>query len=266
MAPKYLTLIRHGEGVHNLTHDNNVHDPVLTTTGILQCNELNSNFTAQTSPHNLPPPNLLVSSPLTRTLQTTLISFSTFLRNNPDVKILPLALLQETAEIPCDTGRSVEELKLDFSGKGNLTGPELGDLEERSSEGVVGRIEWGALDRVFPSKEGVYRGEQTVLEERARLARKWFWEREEEHIVGVLHGGFLHYMTEDWTDLNPTRGTGWFNAEYRTFEFLSEDENGGPSRYPMREIEWSRNRRLGKEKPLTDTEEMEYEETKGHGK
>ncbi|KAF8420196.1 histidine phosphatase superfamily [Tirmania nivea] len=267
MPPKYLTLIRHAEGYHNLTGNHYLLDPCLTPTGIQQCNTLSSNFLQSShpsSPPAPPPPNLLVSSPLTRTLQTTLCSFSNFLSTPPntDMKIIPLALLQECDNIPCDTGRPVEVIRKEFSGKGELTGPELGGLIEDDEEGE-GRIQWEMLDPVFPRKEGIYRGRKEVLEERARQARKWLWEREEEHVVAVLHGGFLHYMTEDWSGHNFIVGTGWYNTEYRTYEFLPVENELNPM-YSIQEIDWSIKRREAegqKNKPLSKTEKKEFEET-----
>lgn len=79
-------------------------------------------------------------------------------------------------------------IRAEFSGKGALTRPELGGLIGNDESGE-GRIQWEMLDPVFPKKVGIYRGEKSVLEERARQARKWLWEREEEHVVAVLHGG-----------------------------------------------------------------------------
>lgn len=77
-------------------------------------------------------------------------------------------------------------LKEEFSGRGTLTEPELG-IEEGQGP-VEGRIAWEMIDPVFPGKEGIYRVENDVLTERARQARKWLWERNEEHVVAVLHG------------------------------------------------------------------------------
>lgn len=165
----------------------------------------------------------------------------------------------------------------EFSGKGYLTGPELGDLvddgrlreevndsrEEIEKFEGLGRIQWTLLDPVFPRKEGIYRGEKDVLGERARQARKWLYERDEEHVVAVTHGGFLHYMTEDWAGHNPIAGTGWFNTEYRTYEFLPVETQPNPT-YSIQEIEWSVLRRETagqKGKPLGQTEKKEFEQT-----
>lgn len=108
------------------------------------------------------------------------------------MKIIPLALLQETADIPCDTGRPIEILREEFSGNGQLTSPELGELP-----GSGERIAWEFLDPVFPKKEGIYQGEKEVLEKRAVMARKWLWKRNEEHVVAVLHGGVSHHPPLD---------------------------------------------------------------------
>ncbi|KAF8465910.1 histidine phosphatase superfamily [Kalaharituber pfeilii] len=280
MSPKFVTFVRHAEGWHNATRDHSLPDPCLTPKGIQQCNLLNQTFLqpppvidAAGLPPPPPPPDVLVSSPLTRTLQTTLISFSTYLSMPPHDKdkIIPLALLQETAEIPCDTGRPIELLRADFAGKGNLTGPELGNLGDIN--GAKDRIAWELLDPVFPNKGGIYKSDKAMLEERARLARKWLWERDEEHIVAVLHGGFLHYLTEDWTGMNHVVGTGWYNTEYRTFEFVPEQpttDGAAVPQYSLRETEWSKLRRLAAtgmlEKPLDKTEKVEYEETVAQAK
>lgn len=104
------------------------------------------------------------------------------------MKIIPLALLQETSDIQCDTGSPVYVLKKEFSGRGSLTGPELGGLIEGAKHQVE-RIDWEVLDPVFPKKQGIYTAEKGALEERARLAREWLWQRDEEHVVAVLHGG-----------------------------------------------------------------------------
>ncbi|KAF8453311.1 histidine phosphatase superfamily [Terfezia claveryi] len=267
MPPKYLTLIRHAEGYHNLTGNHSLLDPCLTPTGIQQCNILNNTFLQSSHPSSPPPPpqpSLLVSSPLTRTLQTTLCSFSTFLSTPPntDMKITPLALLQECDDIPCDTGRPAEVTQKEFSGNGDLTALELGNLTGDHGAGE-GRIQWEVLDPVFPRKVGIYRAEKEALVERAKQARKWLWEREEEHVVAVLHGGFLHYMTEDWSGHNPKIGTGWYNTEYRTYEFLSAGNEAHPM-YSIQEIEWSNKRREAegqKNKPLSKTEMKEFQET-----
>lgn len=42
---------------------------------------------------------------------------------------------------------------------------------------------------------------------RAREARQWLKSRPEKAVVVVSHGGFLHYLTEDWQDSTLYQGT-----------------------------------------------------------
>lgn len=70
-------------------------------------------------------------------------------------------------------------------------------------------------------------------------------------------------MTDDWVGHNPSAGTGWFNTEYRTFEFVPLQEQA-TSRYSIREIEWSVLRREAEGlhgKPLGESEKREFSET-----
>lgn len=36
-------------------------------------------------------------------------------------------------------------------------------------------------------------------------------------------GGFLHYLSEDWTDMHKFAGTGWANTEYRSYNFSGQE-------------------------------------------
>lgn len=62
---------------------------------------------------------------------------------------------------------------------------------------------------------------------------------------------------------NLSLGTGWYNTEYRTFEFLPLEPRDNPT-YSIREIEWSVKRREAagqKQKPLGEAEKKEFQET-----
>jgi len=115
MAPRIITLVRHGQAYHNLGWKYYLHDPYLTPLGEAQCHELSKEFPSE------PPVDLLVSSPLKRTIQTTLLGFKKQIESG--VKVELLAELQETAGVPCDTGSNRDDLEkeelfkgLDFSG------------------------------------------------------------------------------------------------------------------------------------------------------
>ena len=115
MSPRIITLVRHGEARHNVTRNFQVRDTSLTPLGETQCHELLKEFPSE------PPVDLLVSSPLKRTIQTTLLGFKKQVESGVKVEIL--AELQEATDLPCDTGSNRDDLEkeelfngLDFSG------------------------------------------------------------------------------------------------------------------------------------------------------
>lgn len=44
------------------------------------------------------------------------------------------------------------------------------------------------------------------MRQRAAELRNWIYNRPEKNIALVTHGGFLHYLTEDWTGYDRARG------------------------------------------------------------
>jgi len=65
--PVNIYLIRHGQAQHNVTQDHLIRDPLLTALGEKQARALHG---------TLPRMDVIISSPLRRTLQTTLFAFS----------------------------------------------------------------------------------------------------------------------------------------------------------------------------------------------
>jgi broad specificity phosphatase PhoE len=230
-------------------------DPQLTPVGEAQCAALRENF-----------PNhekiaLLVSSPLRRTIHTTLLAFGPALANGHcHPKVVTLPELQETSDYPCDTGSDVDVLRQEMNAE-NL--PVDLCLVKEGWNTKTPDSKWA------PTSE--------ALNRRAAEARRYIRDRvlelqrsgeQEPEIVITSHGGFLHYFTEDWEDskmyngaflhypiskfclvaggiggsfiLDPdimpfyllgyqnrkvdqllwaVPGTGWENAEYRSFTF-----------------------------------------------
>lgn len=68
---------------------------------------------------------MLVSSPLRRALQTTLIGFRPEVQRG--LKVVALPDVQETSDLPCDTGSDVIALEKEFGKDGNV---DLGLLSE----------------------------------------------------------------------------------------------------------------------------------------
>ncbi|KAK4105265.1 phosphoglycerate mutase-like protein [Parathielavia hyrcaniae] len=250
MPTIYIHLVRHAQGWHNLSKENEaMRDPDLTPFGRDQCAQLARSF-----PHHDRVTHL-VASPMRRTLYTCLLSFEPVLNNNKERKVVALPDVQEISPLPCDTGSPVEALAAEFSGGG----------------GGAGAVDLGLLTPEWNDKSdgSVYAPRMDRLEARARRARAWLRELGREfiaasqegrgggvdaHIVVVTHGGFLHFLTQDWDGMNPAQGTGWVNTEWRSYEFVGGEED---EEARLRETGASWRRRRGSEVALTETEQME---------
>ncbi|EYE95232.1 uncharacterized protein EURHEDRAFT_412560 [Aspergillus ruber CBS 135680] len=198
--PPVIHLVRHAQGVHNLTTANHViHDPSLTDLGHEQCRTLRNAFPYHDRIE------LVTASPLRRTLYTALHSFEPAFEKGDGVKLITLPDVQETSDVPCDTGSDPEVLEREFVEKGLPVDLEL--LEDGWNNKFEGR----------------YKPTNQAIKDRARDARRWLKARPEKEIVVVTHGGFLHYLTEDWEDSSQYQGTGWANTEYRTYVFSEEE-------------------------------------------
>ncbi len=154
-------------------------DPVLTPFGEEQCRNLAREFPYHKSI------DLLVTSPLRRTIYTTLLGFRPEIERGMTVIALPE--VQETADVPCDTGSDVDMLKDEMKAK---------------------PVDLSRVTEGWNSKKGRWAPTAGALEHRAREARQWLKARPEKEIVVVTHGGLLHYLTEDWTDYNKAMGMG----------------------------------------------------------
>lgn len=139
---------------------------------------------------------LLVSSPLRRCLQTSLLAFN----RSP----LPHPGFQENSAKPCDTGTSLSVLNQEFHG-----------------------LDFGLLSDGWDSKQGEWSPDEVSLAVRAAKMRKWLRDRPENDIIVVTHGGdfpgfvglivgFLLYLVQEIR--------GFKNAECRTYTFADCDE------------------------------------------
>ncbi|KAL4791679.1 histidine phosphatase superfamily [Aspergillus venezuelensis] len=193
--PATIHCVRHAQGVHNLCTENHIiPDPSLTDLGNEQCTKLRNSFPRHDKI------DLIVASPLRRTMYTALQSFEPVFKANPGMKLILLPDIQETSDVPCDTGSDPVDLRREIEEKGLPVDASL------VQEG------WNV-------KTGRYAPTNAAVGQRARDARRWLKARPENEIVMVSHGGVLHYFTEDWEDSSQFQGTGWTNTEYRTYTF-----------------------------------------------
>lgn len=181
-----IHLVRHAQGFHNLNATNHqIPDPYLTPLGRQQCAELGRQF-----PHHDKITHL-VASPMRRTLLTCLLSFAPAVSSG--TKIVALPLVQELSGLPCDIGSEPEVLHAEY-----------GHVAEFD---IVPK---GWNDKSSP--QSPWAPEIAKLEERAREARLWLRtlgreaKAQDPDIVVVTHGGFLHFLTQDWDGMDMAKG------------------------------------------------------------
>lgn len=194
-----LHLVRHAQGFHNLNATNEaIPDPYLTPKGLAQCAALRASFPSHDRLTHL------VASPMRRTLLTCYHSFEPAVTgdnsDNGAKKITALPLVQEISANPCDTGSEPVVLRAEF-----------GSLREDGAAAWLDdrELHRGWNDKTGPGSPWAPRPER--LEERARAARRWLRElgrssSADAEIAVVTHGGFLHFLTQDWDGMDVARG------------------------------------------------------------
>lgn len=80
-------------------------DPLLTPAGEKQCEKLREDFPFHSSVE------LIVASPIRRTIYTALHAFAPVFKKNPGLKLIALPDLQEVSDLPCDSGSDLESLE-----------------------------------------------------------------------------------------------------------------------------------------------------------
>eukprot|EP00239_Pterosperma_sp_CCMP1384_P005264 CAMPEP_0197861840 /NCGR_PEP_ID=MMETSP1438-20131217/38125_1 /TAXON_ID=1461541 /ORGANISM="Pterosperma sp., Strain CCMP1384" /LENGTH=227 /DNA_ID=CAMNT_0043479153 /DNA_START=216 /DNA_END=896 /DNA_ORIENTATION=- len=106
---KIVHFVRHAQGTHNVSKGYRLpenHDALLTDVGVEQCRKLSEQTV------HLEGIELVVTSPLTRTIQTSIHSFPKHLEDG--VKFLALEEVRETVNFLCDGRRTIGEIKADF--------------------------------------------------------------------------------------------------------------------------------------------------------
>jgi broad specificity phosphatase PhoE len=138
---------------------------------------------------------VVVSSPLKRTLQTTKLAWGPAVERLGIENVICLPEAQECNAHPCDTGSAKEVLEKD---------PELKGFN---------------LEKLVPewtSKQGFWAADYETLQNRAKWLRQWLKNRPENTIVLVAHGDILRRITS--TPAGPSEYM-WKNAEARIWEF-----------------------------------------------
>ncbi|KAI3320694.1 phosphoglycerate mutase-like protein [Xylariaceae sp. AK1471] len=196
MAP-VIDVIRHAESMHNTTGNAYLRDPNLTTEGESQAFRLGRSYAFMGRISHI------VSSPMRRAIRTALIAFEDRLLEGKKVILLPE--LQETGARPSDIGQPPDALESAF-------GPQ---------------IDTSLLDRnwCYKGPGSKYVPDVALVEARAREARVFLRELaqsgpDDAHIVVVSHGGFAHFLTEDFSGLWKNYFTSYGNTKMRSFQFV----------------------------------------------
>lgn len=189
-----VIICRHSQAEHNVELDYSIPDAPLTDLGKQQANQL---------PHQVPRElqnqiDLVISSPLRRTLETTLIGWKHTVDRLGRDAIVCLPQLQECNDFPCDTGSSRSTLEADPYFK---------------------QVDFSLLTDDWTSKKGQYAPDEESLNKRAQWVRQYVRDRPEKTILLVGHGDIIRRITGG-PQGNSTHM--WKNAEVRTFEFQSD--------------------------------------------
>lgn len=236
--PPIIHCVRHGQGFHNVGGGcYTIPDPRLTPTGESQCESLRKGAFSDQSKISL-----IMSSPMCRTLQTASLVFQTALTSNlKSQRIIAFPDAQETSSDPCDIGSDPDILRC-----------------------IVEKEKW-PVDLSFvkdgwnqKKARGRYSHSNDAIRVRARDTRLFLRETlrglvsngdDNAEIVLVTHGGFLHYLTDDWEDSYRQPGTGWSNCETRAYVFESDFMSNHDEEARLMETRESRRRR-GKDYPM----------------
>ncbi|KAK7966904.1 uncharacterized protein PG986_001181 [Apiospora aurea] len=194
MAPNSrIILTRHAQAEHNVDLDYSILDAPLTPLGKKQALSL-----ARLIPDLQKEADLVVSSPLRRTLQTTKLGWGPAVERLGGTKsVICLPQAQECNALPCDTGSPREVLEADA------------EFAEFNLE---------SLTPDWTSKQGFYAATPEALADRAKWVRHFLRARPEKTIVLVCHGDILRQITCTPRGGGPSTYM-WRNAEARIFEF-----------------------------------------------
>ncbi|KAJ3989543.1 histidine phosphatase superfamily [Lentinula detonsa] len=190
---KVIHLTRHAQAEHNVDEDYSIPDPPLTPLGRRQSEELY----AQTAELQQSA-DLLVTSPLKRTLQTTIIGYrglrARLESQNPAKPIIVLSRLQEVNDIPCDTGSSRDELKQNDEFRGIDFESLEDDWNFKKGEWCIHSCTQTLLNTTLVT--GDFAPRSVAVRARARWVRRWLRDRPEQNIVVVAHGDILRQITK----------------------------------------------------------------------
>ncbi|QYS97843.1 hypothetical protein H0G86_005054 [Trichoderma simmonsii] len=199
-----IFVVRHAEAEHNVIMDFSQRDPPLTLKGFDQASHLAKTFPEPSSI------SVVLTSPLKRALQTTLKGFSQVLAldsvgedgQHGAARLLVDRDLQETSDLPCDTGSDRDIL-----------------------EKLFPNIDLTTLDKDWFIKTSMYAADEKAVILRAKTFRKKLWNiaksvqsdqsssSSQRAIVVVTHSAFMQYLSQDMNLNLPQAGWNSFRIQ-----------------------------------------------------
>lgn len=196
MAPtSRVILCRHSQAEHNVDLDYSIPDAPLTPLGKKQSAAL-----APQIPQLQQEVNLIITSALKRTLQSTKLGWGPAIERLGIKNVICLPQAQECNDFPCDTGSSKEVLE---------------SIEEFKNFNLE------LLTSDWTSKKGFYAPDPATISQRALWVRRYIKSRPEHVIVLVAHGDIFRQITASSDGPSTYQ---WKNAEVREYEFASKSE------------------------------------------
>ncbi|KAJ7453085.1 phosphoglycerate mutase-like protein [Mycena latifolia] len=158
ITPKKIHILRHGQAIHNVQRGYPLRDPPLTDQGLAEASAVSMSFQ----------PDLIICSPMVRTIQTTLAVFPDLLSPGHSKTALEIwPDLREAHDAICNKGVPRAKLAAAFPGLDFSCCREEWDYEAHSDEVAI---------------------------QRAKRVRAALAERPEQNILLVSHRGFIDYL------------------------------------------------------------------------
>ena len=194
---KIVHFLRHAEGFHNQATEDGLnqqnsefYDASLNSVGVDQCAKLN-NATA----HIFNDVQLLLISPLRRTIQTAIFTFPQLLHRIPWIAVE--ILREQTSKNPADHRHSVSQQSLNF--------PHISFENMEGDEDTV--------QRKYPDGEP-----DAHVVERAAVFLRYLANRPEKEVIVVSHGNYLfHLFNHVLTNVGEEQKVYFQNCEIRSF-------------------------------------------------
>ena len=184
---KKIFWIRHGESLSNVSELNSqITDTELTKKGFGECKNLREKFIEENLINSI---DLIVVSPLTRTLQTNYEIFNSLIYHIP---IISLDEIREQMDKPCHQRKNIKDKKKQYS--------------------YINFLNISNNDIMYSRIKGNETKEQVIL--RCKWFIRWLKNRKETNIVVITHGNFLYPMFNNVLK-NVSNKTFFANCEMR---------------------------------------------------